>query len=43
LVVPALYALWFRVRADEILERIIEPEGDERLGWGPVPVQVAAE
>jgi multidrug efflux pump len=43
LVVPALYALWFRVRADEILDRTVEPEPAARLGWNPVPVQIAAE
>jgi multidrug efflux pump len=43
LVVPALYALWFRVGREEALDRTVEAEPDERLGWDPVPIQIAAE
>jgi multidrug efflux pump subunit AcrB len=43
LVVPALYALCFRVRADEILDRTVDAEPHAWLGREPVPVQIAAE
>jgi multidrug efflux pump len=44
LVVPALYAMWFRVRIDEIPDQfIIDPEPGDRLGWGPIPIGIAAE
>jgi multidrug efflux pump subunit AcrB len=43
-VVPALYALWFRVRSDEPLEAPAEPAllADHR-GQAPRPVAIAAE
>jgi multidrug efflux pump subunit AcrB len=44
LVVPALYAMWFRVRIDEILEpEVMDAEPIAPAGWGPVPVRLAAE
>jgi len=44
LVVPALYAMWFRVRIDEVLdESVTNPQSGDRPAWGPVPVQIAAE
>jgi hypothetical protein len=44
LVVPALYAMWFRVRIDEILDDpVIEAEPLDHAGWSPVPARLAAE
>src|SRR5689334_4503956 len=44
LVVPALYALWFRVRTDEPLGRSLELRGlTDRLEQGSMPIRVAAE
>jgi multidrug efflux pump subunit AcrB len=44
LVVPALYAMWFRVRMDEVLdESVVEPQPDEEVGWRPVAARLAAE
>jgi multidrug efflux pump subunit AcrB len=42
-VVPALYALWFRVRVDEILEAPEVFERTRRPDWDHVPVRIAAE
>jgi multidrug efflux pump subunit AcrB len=44
LVVPALYALWFRVRADESSDRSVERlRLTDQIGRGPMPVPIAAE
>jgi multidrug efflux pump len=44
LVVPALYALWFRVRIDEILDpSVVDQEPGDHIGWAPIPAQLAAE
>jgi multidrug efflux pump subunit AcrB len=44
LVVPALYALWFRVRIDEPLERSsIHRDVEEKPEWATVPFRDAAE
>ena len=44
LVVPALYALWFRVRADESRSIPVErPKLAGRVGRGPMPMPIAAE
>ena len=44
LVVPALYALWFRVRADESRNIPVErPKLAGRVGRGPMPMPIAAE
>ncbi|TMJ97217.1 MAG: efflux RND transporter permease subunit [Alphaproteobacteria bacterium] len=44
LVVPALYALWFRVRSDETIDAFIEhPERTEHFGRPAIPIRVAAE
>ena len=44
LVVPALYALWFRVRSDETIDAFIEhPERTEHFGRPVIPIRVAAE
>ena len=44
LVVPALYALWFRVRADEFRNIPVErPKLAGRVGRGPMPMPIAAE
>ena len=44
LVVPALYALWFRVRADESSDRFVErPLLADQFGRRPMPVLIAAE
>ena len=44
LVVPALYALWFRVRADESRSIPVErPKLAGQVGRGPIPIQIAAE
>jgi hypothetical protein len=41
LVVPALYALWFRVRRDEPLEALAQPIYP--LGRAASPLPIAAE
>jgi hypothetical protein len=41
LVVPALYALWFRVRRDEPLEA--RPQPAHAIGRSTVPLPIAAE
>jgi hypothetical protein len=44
LVVPALYALWFRVRADESRSIPVErPKLPGQVGRGPMPMPIAAE
>jgi multidrug efflux pump len=44
LVVPALYAMWFRVRTDESLDTSVgRPPRMEQFGWGPMPIPIAAE
>jgi hypothetical protein len=44
LVVPALYAIWFRVRADEPMPAFtIEPELADRSDWATAPLRIAAE
>jgi multidrug efflux pump subunit AcrB len=44
LVVPALYALWFRVRADESADISVErPRLTHQIGRGPIPMPIAAE
>jgi multidrug efflux pump len=44
LVVPALYAMWFRVRADESLDASVKrPRLRDQIGGGPIPIPVAAE
>jgi hypothetical protein len=44
LVVPALYALWFRVRADESADISVErPRLIDQIGRGPLPMPIAAE
>ena len=44
LVVPALYALWFRVRADESRDIPAErPKLAGQVGRGPMPMPIAAE
>jgi hypothetical protein len=43
-VVPALYALWFRVRADESLDMsVVRPRLTGQFGPRPIPVPIAAE
>ena len=42
LVVPALYAIWFRVRADEPVSSL-EPELIGEPAWEAVPLRIAAE
>jgi multidrug efflux pump len=43
-VVPALYALWFRVRADESLDTsVVRPRLTDQFGPRPIPVPIAAE
>ncbi|HLH93620.1 MAG TPA: efflux RND transporter permease subunit [Xanthobacteraceae bacterium] len=42
LVVPALYALWFRVRSDETAHAVGGELPDE-AGWVPAPYRIAAE
>jgi len=43
LVVPALYAMWFRVRADEPVEASsIDPEPVDHSARQGVPLQIAA-
>src|SRR5262249_288287 len=41
LVVPALYALWFRVRIDEVLDESAADPATDHAEW--VPVRIAAE
>jgi multidrug efflux pump len=44
LVVPALYAMWFRVRADEPTEVSLVPaELEDHPAWDAVPFRIAAE
>ena len=43
LVVPALYALWFRVRRDETAETPVVPEETKSLGGEVTPLPIAAE
>ena len=44
LVVPALYALWFRVRADETLDMsVVRPRLTDQFGPRPIHVPIAAE
>ena len=44
LVVPALYAMWFRVRSDESLDVSVErPRLTNQFGRGPMPIPIAAE
>ena len=40
-VVPALYAMWFRVRADEPAEKSSVQRADEP-NWEGIPVRIAA-
>jgi multidrug efflux pump len=44
MVVPALYAMWFRVRIDESLDAsVIHPRLKNQFGQGPVlPIPIAA-
>ena len=43
LVVPALYALWFRVRAEESLDTAVKrPRLTDQIGRGPIPIPIAA-
>jgi multidrug efflux pump subunit AcrB len=44
LVVPALYALWFRVRADESSDKPVERvRRTDQFGRPPIPIPIAAE
>jgi multidrug efflux pump subunit AcrB len=44
LVVPALYAMWFRVRVDEPVAASIGPEPADQSGWAAAgPFRIAAE
>jgi multidrug efflux pump subunit AcrB len=44
LVVPALYAIWFRVRASEPLPGpLVGSVGPEHSGWTTAPLRIAAE
>jgi multidrug efflux pump len=44
MVVPALYALWFRVRSDESLDTSAgRPQSTDQIGPGPMPFRIAAE
>jgi len=44
IVVPALYALWFRVRANASLDTsVVRPRVTDQLGPRPIPVPIAAE
>jgi len=44
LVVPALYAMWFRVRIEEILDETVTEAGQlDHAPWSPVPARLAAE
>ena len=43
-VVPALYAMWFRVRADKSSDTSVErPRLTDQIGGGPRPIPIAAE
>jgi multidrug efflux pump len=42
MVVPALYAMWFRVKIDEPAETV-RPELVKQPGWEDVPYGIAAE
>jgi multidrug efflux pump len=43
-VVPALYALWFRVRTDESLDMsVVRPRLTDQFGPRPLPIPIAAE
>jgi hypothetical protein len=42
LVVPALYALWFRVRQDEYVRSVIVAETDAELRSDVEPIRIAA-
>ena len=41
--VPALYAAWFRVRADETVDAFIEPPEEMEHFVRVVPIRIAAE
>jgi len=44
LVVPALYALWFRVQADESTDLSVErPRLTHQIDRGAIPIPIAAE
>ena len=43
LVVPALYALWFRVREDEPAPAVAEEEAEEAFDPLMAPMRIAAE
>jgi multidrug efflux pump subunit AcrB len=44
LVVPALYAVWFRVRVGEPLDAfVIHRQPADQSGWDAVPIRIAAE
>ena len=44
MVVPALYALWFRVRFDESLDTSSgRPQSTDQIGPSPMPIRIAAE
>jgi multidrug efflux pump len=43
LVVPALYSLWFRVRADETVDAFIEPPEEMEHFDRVAPFRIAAE
>ena len=44
MVVPALYAMWFRVRSDKSLDVSAErPRLTNQFGRGPMPIPIAAE
>jgi len=44
LVVPALYAIWFRVRAEETEEAAsVHGEWADEVDWEAVPLRIAAE
>jgi hypothetical protein len=44
LVVPALYALWFRVRSDETIDApAFHPQRMESFDGHPEPIRIAAE
>jgi multidrug efflux pump subunit AcrB len=44
LVVPALYAVWFRVRVGEPLDAfVIHRQRADQSGWDAIPVRIAAE
>jgi hypothetical protein len=42
--VPALYAMWFRVRAEETVEAPSrQPEFADHSDWHTAPLRIAAE